>query len=171
MQSHPQVPPSRRRYRHSAAASVCVQMSAEDLFAQLDNHQQLAAHMSRSSPMMAGQPMNFVFDQGKGQQIGSRISMSGQIAGLALHVDEVVTEHDPPHTKIWETRGNPRLLVIGDYRMGFSIIAKGRCSALTVFIDYDLPGWPWRPLGVIVGGIYARWCVRSMARDARRPVR
>jgi hypothetical protein len=45
--------------------------------------------------------------------------MSGRVAGLALLVEEVVTERNPPYLKVWETRGHPRLLVIGDYRLDF----------------------------------------------------
>lgn len=60
------------------------------------------------------------------------------------------------------------MLVIGPYRMGFETAAEGSNTRLTVFIDYDLPPWPWRLLGLFAGQFYARWCVQSMARDAVR---
>jgi hypothetical protein len=35
----------------------------------------------------------------------------------------------------WKTIGEPKLLVIGSYRMGFRIEASGTASLLTVFIS------------------------------------
>ena len=37
------------------------------------------------------------------------------------------------------TRGEPRLLVIGAYRMGFTIAAQGERSRFVVFIDTSVP--------------------------------
>lgn len=94
--------------------------------------------------------------------------MNGRVLGFQLEVSEIVTEREPPHRKVWQTDGTPRLLVIGAYRMGFDIAAKGSGSRLRVFVEYDLPAWPWRLLGLIAGRFYARWCVRAMATDAAR---
>ena len=72
-----------------------------------------------------------------------------------------------PRSKVWETRGQPRLLVIGGYRMGFKVAERERGSQLTVFIDYQLPERGIeRLLGRIFGSTYAAWCTRSMATDA-----
>jgi hypothetical protein len=74
----------------------------------------------------------------------------------------------PPRHKAWETVGNPTLLVIGNYRLGFDIASRGNSSDLRVFIDYDLPPSPkLRWLGNLLGPIYAKWCVGQMARSAR----
>lgn len=94
-------------------------MDARQLFSRLDDHRRLAAHMARSFSMMAGGAMHFTIDDWRGMEVGSRIVMSGRVAGLALLVEEVVTERNPPYLKVWETRGHPRLLVIGDYRLDF----------------------------------------------------
>lgn len=155
-------------YRHRLAQTVAVAAEPSDVFDYLDDHERLGAHMMQSSTMMAGSAMAFTFDQKKGRAIGSRIEMRGRVLGLPLAVSEVVTERQPPFRKAWETQGVPRLLVVGPYRMGFGIEPDGANSRLTVFIDYNLPGWPWRILGLIAGRFYARWCVQSMARDAAR---
>jgi hypothetical protein len=94
--------------------------------------------------------------------------MSGRVLGVRLGLEEVVTEHAPPHRKVWETVGEPTLLVIGAYRMGFSIAPLGGGSRLVVFIDYARPGRGLaRLLGALVGRYYAAWCTRRMAEDAR----
>jgi len=98
---------------------------------------------------------------------GSVIRMTGAILGLKLSVEEVVTVHEPPHRKAWQTIGAPRLLIVGRYRMGFDIAPAGRGSQVTVFIDYDLPcGLSGHLLGRLFGRMYARWCVRTMPADA-----
>ena len=93
--------------------------------------------------------------------------MIGRVLGLDLAVDEVVTERVPPLRKTWETRGEPRLLVIGSYRMGFTVSARGDRSRLVVFIDYRLPPRGFaHGLGWIFGRAYAAWCTRRMTNDA-----
>jgi hypothetical protein len=136
------------------------------LFAELDDHDRLAAHMMRSSAMMAGSAMRFRYDERAGRAIGSKISMSGRMLGLELSVEEVVIEREPPFRKSWETVGEPRLLVIGGYHMGFEIAPEAEHSRLRLFIDYDDAPPPWRWLGRLIAPAYARWCVESMANGA-----
>ena len=65
--------------------------------------------------------------------------------------------------------GEPSLLVVGVYRMGFELEAAGGGAALTLHIDYELPSrGVARWLGLVLGRTYARWCVRTMVRDAQR---
>ena len=111
--------------------------------------------------------MTFEVDAGRGQAIGSTIRLRGRAFGIRLFVEEVVTERDPPHRKVWETVGQPRLLVIGHYRMGYDIVPQSGGSLFNVFIDYALPeAIPARWFGRMFGGVYARWCTRRIANDA-----
>lgn len=108
-------------------------------------------------------------DEGRGQKVGSRIRLAGRVLGIPLSVDEIVTQRDPPHRKVWETTGSPRLLVIGRYRMGFELLPQGEVSLLRVFIEYALPeNAPARWLGRLFGGFYAKWCTERMRDDAVR---
>lgn len=139
------------------------------VFAVLDDHRRLSAHMEKPSLMMAGATMQTELDSLRGQAVGSVIRMKGVILGVSLHVEEVVTHHEPPFRKTWETRGQPRLLVIGQYRMGFELspAATGTRTRLRVWIDYSLPtGLAGRWLGKLLGKVYADWCVTRMTRDA-----
>jgi hypothetical protein len=108
-------------------------------------------------------------DAAQGRSVGSWIRLSGRVLGMSLSVEEVVMERAPPRRKVWETSGNPRLLVIGPYRMGFEVTAQGENSQLRIFIDYDLPeGTVTRWVGQLLGGYYARWCVKQMVADSVR---
>jgi hypothetical protein len=57
--------------------------------------------------------------------------------------------------------GKVKLVVIGDYRLGFRLEDMGNNAKITVYIDYSLPEVN-KVLGVLFGGVYAKWCVRQM---------
>lgn len=151
---------------HREATAVVV-VSPQQLFAFLDDHQRLSAHMQKPSLMMAGATMKIETDSQRGQAVGSRIRMSGRLLGIPLSVDETVIEYEPPFHKSWQTCGEPRLWVIGQYRMGFELSPSAGKTRIRVWIDYNHPpGLAGRLLGRILGKVYARWCVTRMAKDA-----
>ena len=137
------------------------------VFNYVDDHERLSSHMTRSSWMMGGGRMDVQLDAGHGRRLGSRIRMSGRAFGLELSLEEVVSEYGPPRHKTWETVGEPRLLIIGQYRMGFDISPQNGGSNLRVFIDYELPHSPrGRWLVGKLAGWYAAWCTHRMVKDA-----
>lgn len=154
-------------YSQQAEAIVEIKASADTLFQYLDDQASLGAHMEKPSMMMMGGKMSYEFDENRGRAIGSVIKMGGDVLGMKLSVEEVITERTPSLRKAWETRGDPDLLVIGAYRMGFEIAPAEQRSRLRVFIGYDYPrSLTGRVLGALFGGVYARWCVNRMAKDA-----
>ena len=151
---------------HSESA-VELNAPANAIFSHLDDHSRLSAHMSKSSWMMMGSRMAIELDASQGRAVGAIIRLRGQVLGIPLSVEEIVTERSPPLRKVWGTTGRPQLLVIGSYRMGYEITPKAQSLQLRVFIDYALPDGPvsyW--LGRLFGSFYARWCTQSMANDA-----
>jgi hypothetical protein len=153
---------SRRREANAVLAAP-----AEAVFARLDDQTRLTEHMGKPSMMMGGGRMTYEFDAAKGRAVGSHIRMRGQAFGLELYVDEVVIERAPPYRKVWRTVGEPRLIIMGPYEMGYEITPDGdvRCE-LRVWIDYEPPP---RGLGRRVprlAALYARWCVQQMVGDA-----
>ena len=154
---------------HSDEATVEVPAPPRELFDYLDDQARLGSHMKNPSWMMMGGRMTYEFDAASGRAVGSVIKMGGSILGFKLFVEEVVTEHQPPTRKVWETRGQPRILIMGAYRMGFEITPSGERSNLRVYIRYDRPlSLAGRLLSPIFAPIYARWCVTRMATDAAR---
>ena len=146
--------------------SVIISTSPEKLFAYVDDHTRFSSHMRESSWMMGGGKMEVLVDEGHGQKVGSHIHLSGKAFGIKLFLDEVVTRHDPPFIKTWETVGSPKLLVVGYYQMSIKITPKDASSLLRVSIDYDLPATNFW-LGKLFGGMYAKWCVQQMINGAR----
>lgn len=142
--------------------------SPEQIFAALDDHTRLSSHMSKSSWRMGGGKMETVVDAGQGRSVGSHIVLRGQVFGVRLFVEEVVTVHEPPVRKAWETIGTPRLLVIGPYHMSFELAPSGTSTRLCVAIDYEQPAHGARVLGWLFGRMYARWCTRQMVSDVAK---
>jgi hypothetical protein len=156
-------------YARHDEVSVEVKAAPADLFDHLDDQERLAAHMNKPSMMMMGGRMFYEFDAGRGRTVGSVIRMGGNFLWLNLFVEETITEHERPRAKSWETRGAPRLIIVGGYRMGFEIERAGPASRLRVFIDYDHPtSLIGRILGALFAPMYAHWCVQRMADDAKR---
>jgi hypothetical protein len=144
-----------------------VPASVDRVFVHLDDHARLVSHMERSSWMLGGGTMQVELDAARGRAVGSRIAMFGRAFGFRLALEEVVTERRPPTHKVWETRGTPRLLVIGPYRLGFDLMPVPGAAKLRVVIDYALPDTgAGRVLGRLFGPAYARWCTRRMVDDA-----
>jgi hypothetical protein len=145
---------------------VCA--TPEQLFDYLDDQAKLSAHMNKRSWRMGWGKFQVATDQSRGRAVGSHIVLDGRVLGIRFHLNEVVTERVPPLHKRWETVGEPRLLVIGGYRMGFEVTPAGTDSGIRVAIEYDLPGrGPSRLLGKLFGRAYARWCTRRMVLDAQ----
>jgi hypothetical protein len=152
---------------HHFESAGFVLASIDAVFAYVDDHERLSSHMSQSSWMMGGGRMTVQLDEGRGHRLGSRIRMAGRAFGLELSLEEVVSEYDQPRHKAWETTGEPRLLIIGAYRMGFTISPDNGGSNLRVFIDYELPhSTRSRWLIPKLASWYARWCTQRMVADA-----
>ena len=152
---------------HRYESSAIVPAPVDRVFAHIDDYARLSSHMSESSWMMGGGKMKFEFDTTRGQAVGSKIRLAGRVFGVQLSLEEIVTERTPPRRKVWETVGEPRLLVIGAYRMGFQLLPHPSGSLLRVFIEYSLPKRaPWRWFGRLFGRYYATWCTQQMIDDA-----
>lgn len=145
--------------------NTLIPASSGKLFAYIDDHKRFSSHMSQSSWMMGGGRMNVSVDEGRGQKVGSHIRLNGSAFGIKLFLDEVVTRHEPPYVKTWETVGIPKLLVVGSYRMGIEIKPQNTHSRLRVYIDYDLPINNVL-IGKLFSGMYAKWCVQQMIKGA-----
>lgn len=160
---------SDRSYPFHDEYTALVKAPINQVFAHLDDPKAMASHMGESSMMMMGSRMSIDVDPDGGHVVGSKIRMDGRMMGIALSLEEAITERKVPIRKVWETLGSPKLLIIAHYRMGFELTPKGESSQVRVFIDYSLPATaPGSWLGRLLGGVYARWCTKQMANDAAR---
>ena len=152
-----------RKYNKHYEDSVIVKSDPVKVFVYSDDHTNFSSHMNKSSWRMGGGKMNTYIDDKKFQQPGSHLQMEGTVFGIKLYLDEVITKREPSFKKEWETVGKLNLVVIDHYRLGYEIKPENEGSKIRVYIDYDLPKSAktlW--LGVLFGGMYAKWCVNQM---------
>ncbi len=148
--------------------SALIAAEPSRLFAALDDPARFGAHKWKPSAAMLGGSMRYELDAKRGKAVGSVIRMTGEVLGPTLTVSQIVTERTPPVRKVWETTGEPRLLILSGYRMGFAIAPEGTGSRLTVFIDYRLPsGLALGAVSRMLGPVYARWCLERIVADAQ----
>lgn len=156
---------------HEETAGL-VDATPERVFAMLDDHARLAAHMAKPSWRMGWATMQIITDMTRPRGIGTHITLRGRVFGFRLTVEETVTRYEPPVLKEWETTVEPRLLVIGNYRMAFITSTEEKGIKLRVMIDYNRPSSRIpRLLSVLFGRAYARWCTSQMVNDAIRACR
>ena len=155
------------RFAYHEESTGFVTEPPDRVFAMLDDHERLAAHMTKPSWRMGWATMQIITDPRRPRGVGSPISLRGRVFGLRLSVDEVVTRYEPPSVKEWETTHEPRLVVIGQYRMAFLTTAERTGTALRVTIDYNRPAsGASRLFAALFGRMYAKWCTSQMIGDA-----
>lgn len=149
-------------FPYHCESTVLLHVPLERAFDYLDDPKSLSAHMGKSSMMMMGSRMITQVDSDGGRVVGSKISMSGSVFGIPLALDEVISERQVPYKKIWTTIGNPKLVVISHYQMGFELTPEGESTRLRIFVDYSLPATTighW--IGLMLAGVYAKWCAKK----------
>jgi hypothetical protein len=155
--------------RRSYEARAFIGATPAQVFDFLDDHLRLVSHMSQSSWSMGGGRMTLAADAGQGRVVGSRLRLTGRAFGIHLEVEEEIVEREPPLRKTWRTIGEPRLLIIGQYKLGFQLAPAVNGTQTRIFIDYELPtGSLTRWAGLALAGAYARWCVDRMIGDTAR---
>ncbi len=157
-------------YRQRTTGRVAANRAA--VFAYLDDHARLAQHMEKPNWRMGWGRMTIASDAAQGRAVGSRLCVSGRVFGVALAVEEVVEVREPPVRKVWATLGEPRLLVIGPYRMRFELTEMAQevpVTELVVEIEYAFPERRGsRLLAHVLAQPYATWCTTRMVEDARK---
>lgn len=154
-------------FTHSYTSKVDLKTDIQTAFDYLNDPMKLSAHMEKSSMMMGGSAMTTEVDSRKGQELGSVITLKGNILGIDLSVKEHIVELVPPKKKVWQTFGQQKMIIIDRYQMGFYLEELVEKTRLNVFINYTLPKKGVKKiLAKLVSRAYAKWCVDQIANDA-----
>jgi hypothetical protein len=154
----------------SASESVVIETPAAAVFAHVDDMANIGGHMTeRSSMLMIGSSLKLELASSQATGVGATYRYSGNVLGVTIDFSEVVTRYVPGREKVWRTVGTPRLLIVDFYEMRVTVDPVTPASArLSISIAYTLPrGAGMRLLARLLAPVYARWCLRSMCRDAK----
>lgn len=153
------------RYDRHYEEDVFVPAEVQDVFDYVDDHAKYYSHVIEFARILRGR-MALETDDGHGRSVGSHIRLSGRVFGRALSLEEVVTRREPPRSKVWETVGVPRFLIVGRYRYSVDIEPQGTGCLLSVSFDFTPPEDSGR-LRLFLSRRYARTCAREMTRITR----
>ncbi len=150
--------------------SVVIEAPAQQVFAFMDDVKNVGFHMSgRSSMAMMGSRLDIAVLSPQSTGVGATYRMWGKMMGLTIDFSETVTKYTAGHEKVWETIGEPKLLIMSSYVMRVIVDPLSSSSSrLTISLTYAPPrSLFWRSVGALLGGWYGRWCLRNMCQDAK----
>ena len=160
--------PSRTR---TASKTVEIQAATADVFRYIDDMRNVGSHMTGQSSMaMVGSKLRIDILSDRPTGVGATYRYSGRMLGMTIDFSESVTAYRPPHEKVWQTIGEPKLWIMASYEMRLLVESlRASASRLTISIAYELPRTPfWRIVGTLLAGPYSRWCLSQMSGDAKR---
>lgn len=139
------------------------------VFKCIDDLSVTGMHMTQSSMMMMGNKLNLACLTENHSGLGSKYRWTGKMMGLPMGFTVEVTKWIPGKEKIWETIGEPKLIIYSRYRMHLLIVpAVYGCNA-ELSISYEKPkGFFSRILSFFFADWYCKWCLKQMLGDAKK---
>lgn len=149
--------------------SVEIKSSPDVVFSHIDYVRNIGMHMSkRSMPMMGGSLKTEILSKND-RGLGATYRMYGKVMGMKIDFTEKVTKWIENQEKVWETIGEPKLIIMGGYIMNLNVRPSNFGTRLTFGIKYSYPKSVfWKGISIVVGDWYAKWCLRNMCRDAKK---
>jgi len=149
--------------------TVLIDAPPHDVFMFMDDITHSGMHMSKRSMAMMGGRLNLelLSPNSTGPDVSYR--WRGRAMGLPIDFTVVVTKWIEGKERIWETIGDPKVIVIGWFQMFLNLTQTDGKTSATLGITYDQPrGLLGKLLCVLLGPWYAKWCLHSMLEDAAR---
>lgn len=141
---------------------------AEQVFKTIDDLGVTGMHMTKSSMMMMGSKLNLQFLTSNRTGSGSRYRWYGKMMGLTMDFTVAVTKWIKGVEKVWETVGNPRLIIYSWYRMRLVLTESNGKTEADLSIAYEKPkGFVNMILSFLLADWYCRWCLKKMLGDAK----
>lgn len=142
---------------------IIVQASPAEVFSRLDDMTEIGKHMTESSMPLMGSKLKFAILSPNETDIGATYRYYGKIMGLTLDITEVVRRYKLNEEKFWETIGEPKIIIMSHYVLGFQLKPTTGGTQATFSIDYEIPQRGLgKVLGILLSNWYAHWCLRMM---------
>lgn len=139
------------------------------VFETIDDLGVTGMHMAQSSVMMAGSKLRLTFLTSQHKGLGTCYRWYGSFLGMKIHFTVVVTRWIEGIEKIWETVGEPRLLIFSWFSMHLHTTKMPGGTLAELSISYEKPkGWYFRLLSTLFAKMYCRWCLNNMLGNTQR---
>ena len=139
------------------------------VFRHLDNLGITGMHMTQSSMMMMGSKLDLEFLTENHLGLGTKYRWTGKMMGIKMDFTVEVTKWIEGEEKIWETIGQPKLIIYSWYRMHLKVAKIQEGTSVELSISYERPnGLFYRILSFLFADWYCRWCLKHMLEDCRK---
>jgi hypothetical protein len=143
------------------------QASPEMVFKTIDDLGVTGMHMTKSSMMMMGSKLHLEFLTQHHIGLGSRYRWTGTMMGLKMDFTVEVIKWIEGKEKVWETIGDPKLIIYSWYRMTLNLLPIENGTKAELSIAYEKPdGFFNRIISFLVADWYCQWCLKKMLVDA-----
>lgn len=142
---------------------------AEKVFSYLDDLTVTGMHMTSSSAMTMGSKLHLEYLTKHHTGLGSKYRWTGRMMGIKMDFTVEVTKWVEGVEKIWETIGEPKMIIYFWYRMHLVVYPKGDITQAELSITYEKPkGWFARIISFLFADWYCNWCLKKMLSDSKR---
>lgn len=141
----------------------------EEVFSCIDNLGVTGMHMTQSSVMMMGSKLNLQFLTENHTGLRTKYRWTGKMMGIKMDFTVEVTKWVPGEEKIWETIGDPKLIIYSWYQMHLLLTKIPNGTSAKLSISYKKPeGVFHKILSFLFADWYCRWCLKHMLEDGKR---
>lgn len=153
----------------SLQKEITIRAPVKSVFRYMDDLSKTGMHMSENSMMMMGSKLKLEHVSGPEKGMGATFRWKGKTMGFPLDFTVRVTKWAENEEKVWETVGNPQLVILGWYLMRLRTVADGEGTRVSLEIRYRRPERLfYKLLSVLFARVYAEWCLSRMLNDTKR---
>ncbi len=141
----------------------------EKVFQCIDDLGVTGMHMTKSSMPMMGGKLNLNFLTANHTGLGSKYRWTGKVVGMTMDFTVEVTKWVKGKEKIWQTIGDPKMIIYSWFRMNLEISTSLDDTQAELSITYEKPkGWLNRFLSFFLADWYCGWCLKNMLDDSKK---
>jgi len=101
--------------------SIDIHASPAEVFAYVDDIHHTGFHMEKSSMPMMGGKMQVEILSRNTRGLGASYRWTGGVLGMPIDFSETVVNWVKGKERVWRTIGDPKIIIMGHYEMGFSL--------------------------------------------------
>ncbi len=159
---------SLRRVKYKEKIVIMKNTNVADVFNYMDRIGNTGDHMTKKSMAMMGSKLKLTQLTENPTGVNSKYRWTGKTMGFKMDFTVITTQWEKDHSKIWETIGPAKMIILDWYRMKLVVSQNGQDTKADLSIDYTKPRkFFMRSVGFFLAKPYAKWCLKKMLYDTR----